>query len=81
MNGLHGFRRPVCFRLRAVGDQVEGSERAPEPLPEFAAIVGVLGETDGDKRVSNLEENRGTSAREGVIGVLPTFRITLSGAK
>jgi hypothetical protein len=63
-DGLHRFRPPVRPPLRAVGDQIEGSECAPEPAPEVAAIVRVLDDTDRDKRVGDLEEDRRPAAQE-----------------
>ena len=81
VDGLHRFGRPFCLRLRAVGDQVEGSERAPEPAPEVAAIVGVLDDTDGDERWATWRRTAGPPPKNGVSGVLPTLRITLSGEK
>jgi hypothetical protein len=58
-----------------------GSQRAPEPAPEVAAIVRVLDDAGGDKGVGDLDEDHGPPPNKGVSGELPTLRITLSGRK
>jgi hypothetical protein len=54
----------VCFRLRAVGHEVERAQRAQEPPPEIPVVVRVLDHPDGDERMRQLQQHGGTAAEE-----------------
>ena len=58
MHRLHGFPCTIGFFFRAVGDEVEGSQRSPEALPEVALVVRVPDDADRDEWMGDLEEHR-----------------------
>jgi hypothetical protein len=64
VDGLHCFAGALGLSLCSVGDQVEGPERAGEPAPEVASVVGVVDDASGDERMRDLEEHRRPTAQE-----------------
>ena len=61
---LHDLSRALGLFLRSVGDQVESPERAGEPAPEVASVVGVVDDARRDERMRDLEEHRGPTPQE-----------------
>ena len=56
--------RPRRPRPGAVGDQVERPQRAHEPGPQVALVVGVLGHAGSDERMRNLEQHGSAPTEE-----------------
>jgi hypothetical protein len=54
VNGLHQFGRAVGLLLGPEGDEIQRAERADKASPEIVANVGVIENTRGDERMSDL---------------------------
>jgi hypothetical protein len=64
MHLSHGRACLPGLRFGAERHQIERPQRAHEPAPKVAVIAGMLGDTRGDERVRNLEQDRRTAAQQ-----------------
>ena len=64
MRGPHGCSDRVGLGLAPVGNQVERPERAQQPAPEVAPIVGVLRDAGGNQRMRDLQQHGSAPAEE-----------------
>jgi hypothetical protein len=68
MHRARGGAGQLSLLLGAEGDQVKGAQRAREPSPQVAPVIGVLGDARGHERMSELEQDRRSSAEKGSDG-------------
>ncbi|HZO34125.1 MAG TPA: hypothetical protein VFB17_03510 [Gaiellaceae bacterium] len=64
VDGLHDRAGTLGLRPRPERDQVERAQGAAEPPPQVVAVVGMLGDSDRDERMRDLQQHGGAAAEE-----------------